>query len=170
MPDDEGLILAFDYGTRFIGLALGEQRSRLVRPLSSLECRTRQARWHDIDLAIQAWQPQRLLVGLALNKEGGEQMASHQCRNFARDLLRHTKRPIILIDERYTSLAADQQLREQGLAQKERRIREHALAAALLLEDYFNLPAEARQQLETLATVNPLHCHEVAHVQSATDA
>ena len=147
MPDPEGAVLAFDYGTRFIGVAWGERRSRVCRPLASLECRTRAQRWESIHALIREWTPGLLLVGLALNSEGQEQTTTRQCRNFARDLYRHTHLPVALIDERYTSLEADQQLRAAGVPSTQRRSREHALAATLLLEDYFGLSVEQQNAL-----------------------
>ncbi|QKE41250.1 MAG: Holliday junction resolvase RuvX [Ferrovum myxofaciens] len=147
MPDSEGAVLAFDYGMRFIGVAWGERRSRVCRPLVSLECRTRAQRWESIHALIREWTPKSLLVGLALNSEGQEQTTTRQCRNFARDLHRHTHLPVALIDERYTSLEADQQLQTAGVARAQRRSMEHALAATLLLEDYFGLSMEQQSAL-----------------------
>ncbi|WP_298128502.1 Holliday junction resolvase RuvX [Ferrovum sp.] len=147
MPDPEGAVLAFDYGMRFIGVAWGERRSKVCRPLASLECRTRAQRWESIHVLIREWIPDLLLVGLALNSEGQEQTTTRQCRNFARDLHRHTHLPVTLIDERYTSLEADLQLRAAGVARTQRRNKEHALAATLLLEDYFGLSIEQQNAL-----------------------
>ncbi len=163
MPEGEGVVLAFDYGTRFMGMALGECKSRLVRPLSSIECRTRELRWHAVADVVQNWAPQQLLVGLSLTAEGGEQHTTRQCRNFARDLMRHTQLPVTLIDERFTSLEADRQLREQGTARHQRRLQEHAVAAALLIEDYFNLSHEAQERLETL---NPPMRHDPCSIHN----
>lgn len=149
MPESEGVVLAFDYGIRFMGAALGELRSGLVRPLGSAECLTRQSRWSFIAQTVNDWSPRQLLVGLALDKDGSEQLTTRQCRNFAQDLRRHTQLPVTLIDERFTSLEADQRLRDRGVAQADRRQQEHAVAASLLIEDYFQLRPEERRRLAT---------------------
>ncbi len=150
MPEMGGIVLAFDYGMRFMGVALGESRTGLVRPIDSSECRSRQSRWAFIEQIIRDWSPQHLLVGLALGSEGEEQLTTRQCRNFAKDLQRHTHLPVTLIDERYTSLEADRRLREKGVSQAKRRHQEHAVAAALLIEDYFQRSLEERRHLITL--------------------
>ncbi|NDU85427.1 MAG: Holliday junction resolvase RuvX [Ferrovum sp.] len=147
MPDPEGAVLAFDYGVRFTGVAWGEWHSRICRPLLSLEVRTRIQRWEAIQHLVREWSPQRLLVGLPLDHEGQEQTTTRQCRNFARDLHRHTQLPVTLIDERYTSLEADRQLRSAGISKLQRRSQEHAVAAALLIEDFFGLTVQARDAL-----------------------
>ena len=150
MPEGEVVVLAFDYGTRFVGMALGELRTGLVRPLDSAECHTRQSRWDYIEQAVKDWSPHHLLVGLALNQDGEEQTTSRQCRNFARDLHRHTHLPVTLIDERYTSLEADRQLRQQGMSRIARRHQEHAVAAAILIDSYFHYSPDERSRLSTL--------------------
>lgn len=136
MPEAEGMVLAFDYGLKHTGVALGELGSGLCRPLETIHAASRATRWKAVDRLVKTWEPVRLVVGLPLDAGGGEQTASRQCRNFASELQSRTGLPTMLVDERYTSLEADASLRERGLTRQQRALAEHAEAAALILRSY----------------------------------
>ncbi len=136
MPDLVGTVLSFDYGLKFIGVAVGQRLTGTCRPLQTICANTRQARWQAVAKLLQEWAPDHLVVGLALDREGEEQESTRQCRNFARDLESRTGLDTTLVDERYTSLEADRQLRHQGVRRKQRVEQEHAEAAALILRSY----------------------------------
>ncbi len=136
MPDSVGTVLSFDYGLKFIGVAIGQRITGTCRPLQTIRANTRNARWQAIEQLLREWDPELLVVGLALDQEGGEQETTRQCRNFAQTLASRTGLQIALVDERYTSLEADQSLRQQGVRRKERAEQEHAEAAALILRSY----------------------------------
>ena len=130
------MVLAFDYGLKHTGVALGELGSSLCRPLETSHAASRAARWKAVDRLVREWEPVRLVVGLPLDAAGGEQEATRQCRNFAAELASRTGLPTLLVDERYTSLEADANLRERGYRQQQRAQAEHAEAAALILRSY----------------------------------
>lgn len=135
MPE-AGTVLAFDYGFKHTGVALGELASGLCRPLETIHAATRAARWKAIERLMQEWDPVRLVVGLPLDADGNEQETTRQCRNFAAELASRTGLQTALVDERYTSLDANAALREQGYTQQQRAEAEHAEAAALILRSY----------------------------------
>ncbi len=136
MPEAEGNILAFDYGQKRTGVAIGELGSKICHPLTTIEAITPDARWQAVDNLLKEWAPVGLVVGLPLDAEGNEQKASRRCRNFALELESRTGLPTALVDERYTSLEADQNLRELGYTNHQRAMAEHAEAAALILRSY----------------------------------
>lgn len=136
MPDREGLVLAFDYGLKFTGVAIGEIGTGVCRPLDTLQTATRTARWQAVDVLLKTWAPSALVVGLPLDAEGLEQESTRQSRNFARELARRSGLPTHMVDERYTSLEAWQHLRQQGKTHAECSEEEHAEAAALVLRTY----------------------------------
>ncbi len=142
MPDET--LLAFDYGTQFIGVAVGNTLTGHARPLEVFPNASRDARFGRVRQLLEEWQPARLVVGLALDADGGEQAMSQQCRRFANQLNGRFGLPVELVDERGTSLAA-----QDILGGKRRGQRLDAVAAAVILQSYFDArPAGAPAQSE----------------------
>ncbi|NYE24256.1 Holliday junction resolvase RuvX [Pigmentiphaga litoralis] len=133
MPDET--LLAFDYGTQFIGIAVGNTLTAHARPLEVLGNTSRDARFARIDALIKEWQPGRLVVGLSLNVDGEEQPMTAHCRKFANQLKGRFGLPVVLVDERGTSLAAQS---EMGGSRRGKRV--DAVAAAIILQSYFDEP------------------------------
>lgn len=136
MPD--GTVLAFDFGTRRIGVAIGEMMLRRARPLRVIDGEANDVRFTAIAGLIAEWQPSRLVVGLPLTPEGGDHEMSARCRRFARQLEGRYGLPVSLVDERYSSVVAEQDLAEAGLDWRRRRAAVDAEAAALFLQDWFD--------------------------------
>ena len=127
-------LLAFDYGLKKIGIAIGNSLTRQARPLEVLRPVTREQRFSAISGLLSEWQPDRLIVGLPLTTEGGEQYASLRCRRFANQLHGRYGLAVELVDERGTSLEAQQVLGNND--------DDDAVAAALILQRYLDaLPA-----------------------------
>ena len=131
MPEET--LLAFDYGTRKLGVAIGNTVLRQSSPLEIIHDETRNARFGRIQQLIQAWQPQRLVVGLALDKDGSEQEATARCRRFARQLNGRFGLPVALVDERGSSMEAQEFV---GNAPDD------AHAAAIILQRYLDALSE----------------------------
>jgi len=136
MPD--GVVLAFDFGTRRIGVAVGEMMLGRARPLVTIEASANDRRFAAVAELIAEWQPRRLVVGLPLAPDGGENEMTLRCRRFARQLEGRYRVPVELADERLTSAAADEQLRGRGLDWRARKKSVDAVAASHILQDYFD--------------------------------
>lgn len=121
--------LAFDHGRKKIGIAIGDSLTGSARGLATLP-----PDWAALEKLIKEWQPSDFVVGLPLDKDGGEQPATEAARRFARTLGERYKKPVHLCDERYSSVAAQSSLRAQGKNIE----RDDAEAARLILEQYFN--------------------------------
>lgn len=134
MPDQR-TILAFDYGTKRIGVALGNVLISNARPLEIIDTPEKTKRFARIEEIIVQWQPDTLVVGLPLTESGGEQLASSQARRFANQLNGRYGLPVTLVDERGSSMAAQEIV---GNAPDD------AVAAAIILQRYFD--ALASQQ------------------------
>ncbi len=132
----QGPVLAFDYGLKYTGVAIGDLGTGICRSLGTLTALTREARSTAIKRLLKEWEPVMLVVGLALDADGAEQESSRRCRNFATELASTSGLPTALVDERYTSLEADSLLREQGLRAQDRAAAEHGAAAAIILHSY----------------------------------
>lgn len=134
MPDQR-TILAFDYGTKRIGVALGNVLISNARPLEIIDTPEKTKRFARIEELIVQWQPDTLVVGLPLTESGGEQLVSSQARRFANQLNGRYGLPVTLVDERGSSMAAQEIV---GNAPDD------AVAAAIILQRYFD--ALASQQ------------------------
>lgn len=135
----EGILLGFDYGTRRIGVAVGDRLTGGARPLPSLFNR-RTPDWHALTALLRSWQPQACVVGLPLDRDGGRQSITWQAEAFAEQLRRRYGVPVHLCDERFSSRAADDELRTaRGDGRIRRRLRKgdrDGMAARLILEQY----------------------------------
>lgn len=133
----EETLLGFDYGTKKIGIALGNTVTGRARPLEILQATTRVARFARLAELIAEWRPDRLVVGLPLTTEGGEQYSTLQARRFANQLHGRYGLPVEMEDERGSSMEAQSRL--PGNAPDD------GLAAAIILQRY----------LDRLAKENP---------------
>ncbi len=100
------VLLAFDFGARWIGVAVGNTVSGEARALARLATDPIARRFAAIGRLMDEWAPQRLVVGLPLDQTGGRQPATERAERFARQLAGRFGRPVELVDERYSSLAA----------------------------------------------------------------
>lgn len=134
----EGTVLAFDFGTRRIGVAVGEMMLGIARPLTTISAEANEARFNAIGKLIAEWQPNTLLVGLPLSLDGEATEMTDRCRRFARQLEGRFRLPVVLTDERLSSASADERLRERGQGWRDRKATLDAEAAAIILQSHFD--------------------------------
>ncbi len=137
----QGTLLAFDFGTKRIGVASGNTLLRRANPLTTIDDEKTDARFARIAALIAEWQPYALVVGLPSNDDGTPHELTTLCRRFANRLKGRFKLPVILVDERYTSHAASAQLNEQGIRGREQKALIDQYAAQQILQAYFDEPA-----------------------------
>ncbi|MFY9329198.1 MAG: Holliday junction resolvase RuvX [Georgfuchsia sp.] len=131
-------VLAFDFGTRRIGVAVGEPLLCSARALTTIDAEDNSTRFNAIARLIAEWQPQQLVVGLALGMDGEEHEMTLRCRRFAHQLEGRFRLPVTLVDERLSSIEAESRLAAQGKNWKQRKQTLDAEAAATILHDYFS--------------------------------
>ena len=137
----QGTILAFDFGTKRIGVAVGNTILRRASPLTTVDEEKTDARFANISALLAEWQPGALVVGLPCNDDGTPHELTALCRRFANRLKGRFNLPTILVDERYTSLAASAQLNEQGIHGRKQKTLIDQYAAQQILQAYFDDPA-----------------------------
>jgi len=133
-----GTILAFDFGERRIGVAVGEMQLGVAHPLDTIDAEANQARFIRIEALVNEWQPVLLLVGLPLALDGSEHAMTALARRFAQRLQGRYGIETRMVDERLTSVEAEQQARDIGLDVRKSRSKIDQLAAKLILESYFS--------------------------------
>ncbi len=137
----QGTLLAFDFGTRRIGVAVGNTLLRSANPLTTIDEEKTDARFARIAALLAEWQPCALVVGLPSNDDGTPHELTALCRRFANRLKGRFNLPVILVDERYTSLSASAALNEQGVHGKKQKPLIDQYAAQQILQAYFDEPS-----------------------------
>jgi len=137
----QGTLLAFDFGTRRIGIAVGNTLLRRANPLTKISDEKTNSRFASIEALLKEWQPCALVVGLPCNDDGTPHELTALSRRFANRLKGRFNLPVILLDERYTSLAASAQLKMEGIHGMKQKDLVDQYAAQQILQAYFDEPA-----------------------------
>ncbi|PAV01578.1 Holliday junction resolvase RuvX [Arsenophonus sp. ENCA] len=130
-------IIAFDFGTLSIGIAIGQEITATARPLTAIKAKDGKPNWLDIEKIIQEWQPEMAIVGLPLNMDGTEQPISNQARKFANRLHGLFGIQVKLHDERLTTIEARAQLFNQGGYRALNKSKIDSISAVIILESWF---------------------------------
>lgn len=138
-----GTLLAFDFGMKRIGVAVGNSIAHTTQPLVTLHGEQNEPRFAAIAALIKEWQPAALVVGLPCNDDGTPHEMTRLCRRFANRLKGRFNLPTILVDERYTSASASAQLTEMGVRGIRQKPMIDQVAAQHILQAYFDEPTMA---------------------------
>lgn len=133
-----GYILAFDFGLRRIGAAVGQYTTCTASGLQTI-ANGRDPDWAAIDRLIRNWRPQALLVGLPLGPDGDETDMSRAARRFGEALRERYALPVDYADERLTSRAAESrfaELRAGGGLRRKHADQLDAISAQIILENW----------------------------------
>ncbi len=127
-------ILAFDYGRLRIGVAVGQELTATAQPLAVLTPRRQHPDWDAIGRLIAEWRPDLLVVGVPSHGDGSANETTQRALRFSRQLHGRYRLPVDTIDERLSSQAAE----ERSVSRDQRKARVDPVAAALILESWFN--------------------------------
>lgn len=141
MPD--GTALAFDFGERRIGVAVGEPLLGIAHPLTTIQAQTTDDRFAAIARLLDEWRPAQLVVGLPTHADGSPHAMTQLARRFARRLKGRYGLPVWLVDERHTSLVAESLLEEAGLKGRRQKPVLDQVAAQAILQAWFEQQGEA---------------------------
>ena len=122
-------VMAFDYGTRRVGVAVGNSVTQVGQALKTIAALNTDVLFQNIELLVKEWQPDQLVVGRPVHPDGAEHEMTAKASRFGNQLHGRLKLPVNWVDERYTSaiLENDPKMRDNLDAQ----------SAALILEQYF---------------------------------
>lgn len=121
-------VLGFDFGMKRIGVAVGQTISCTAEAVGIIDATDGIPKQGALQEVIDAWQPDAFIVGLPLDADGKVQWITHAARKFA-NRLQQLKRPVYLVDERYTSKQARDLTQDAAL---------DAFAAQLITEQWLN--------------------------------
>lgn len=142
-------LLAFDFGLRRIGVAVGQTITGSARELTTVQWLGDEPDWAGIEQLIDEWEPNLLLVGLPVNADGEDTEQCAAVREFAAALAEDYALPVQLIDEHLTSREAERTLAEQrrsgGRRRRVRKADVDALSAVLIAEQWLRQRDIARR-------------------------
>lgn len=131
-------VMAFDFGTRRIGVASGQEMLGTGKPLTMLPARDGVPDWEQIDRLLKEWQPDRVLVGLPLNMDDTENDMCARARKFGKRLHGRFHVEVEMVDERLTSFEAKGDVMASGGSRDFGRDGVDDRAAVLILETWFH--------------------------------
>ena len=133
-PGRESTLLAFDYGEKRIGVAVGNSLTKSARPLVVVPNRNREYRFAELARLIGEWQPDALVVGLPMHPDGTPHAMTQQAKRFGNQLNGRFNLPVCWVDERYSSVDAQSSVRA-GTARADML---DAEAACIILQQYLD--------------------------------
>ena len=131
-------VLCFDFGEQRIGVAVGEHLLASANPLVTIDNESNEIRFEAISKLVKEWQPKLLIVGLPLSLDGAETSVTQLCKKFARRLNGRFNLPVMLIDERYSSVEASDILNQSGIKGRAQKEMLDQVAAQTILQSYFD--------------------------------
>lgn len=122
-------ILAFDYGTRRVGVAVGNTETKASQALKTISATNADGLFREVESLLKEWQPDQIVVGLPTHPDGAEHEMTARAKRFGNQVNGRFNLPVAWVDERYTSavLEGDPQMHDNL----------DAHSAALILEQYF---------------------------------
>lgn len=132
-----GTFLSFDFGTKSIGVAVGQRITGTARPLPALKAQDGKPDWNIIEKLLKEWQPEAVIVGLPLNMDGTEQPVTAQARKFANRLHGRFGIQIDLHDERLSTVEARANLFDRGGFRALDKGSVDSASAVVILESWF---------------------------------
>jgi len=130
-------MLSFDFGTKSIGVAVGQQLTGTARPLTAIKAQDGIPDWNLIERLLKEWQPDLVVVGLPLNMDGTEQPLTARARKFANRLHGRFGVQVELHDERLSTVEARADLFARGGFRALTKGSVDSLSAVIILESWF---------------------------------
>jgi putative Holliday junction resolvase len=130
MPEPSITVIGFDFGTKWIGVAVGQTLTQQATPLAAIKNKD----WKSIESLLSEWQPQRLVVGLPRCMNGTDHEMTARAQRFGRQLQGRFGIATSMVDERLTTREAWQIATEQDEVKSKQEL--DSIAAALITESW----------------------------------
>ncbi|GAA5558316.1 putative pre-16S rRNA nuclease [Acinetobacter schindleri] len=142
MPDVNApqMIMAFDFGTQKMGMAVGQSLIESANPLALFPMKDGIPNWDTLLKIVKQYQPTLFLVGLPLNMDDTESELSARARKFARRLRHQTNIETLMVDERLTTREARDELESYQIQGRAKKLAADSIAAALFIESWYRHP------------------------------
>jgi putative holliday junction resolvase len=137
-PDITGTVLAFDFGEKRIGVAVGESMLKVAHPLTTINAEQNEVKFAQIGELIKEWRACLLVVGLPMHMDGEPHLLTQLSKKFAQRLEGRFNLPVVMVDERLSSAEAAQNLSAAGVKGIKQKAMLDAVAAQTILQSYFD--------------------------------
>lgn len=137
MTDHPKVLMAFDFGMKRIGVAVGQTVTCTATPIETVPAKAGEPQWHVIEKLIKKWQPNAFVIGIPLNMDGTDQPMSQHARHFANKLHERFHIPAHEMDERLTTKDARERLFQEGGYKALQDGQVDSIAAQLILQNWF---------------------------------
>lgn len=131
-------VLGFDFGSKYIGVAIGYTSPIIAQPLTSLTAKKGEPPWQEIIALFKTWSPDAFIVGIPLNMDGTEQPLTQAARYFLENLKQRFQRPVFAVDERLTTVEARNRLFSSGGYKALNKKAVDSVAAQLIVETWLD--------------------------------
>lgn len=143
-------VLGFDYGTRRIGVAVGQEITASARALITLSSNQGEPDWQQIARLIEEWQPALLVVGMPTSMDNQPHPLAQTVKDFGDQLKQRYNLPVEWIDEKLSSVEAEEILADSSIAKHRRQDKAEIdkLAAQIILQSWLNHNAAKQGHLQ----------------------
>ena len=135
-PIGQRTVIGFDFGKKYIGVAVGQEMTGSASPLGSIKANDGIPNWDSLSRYLKEWQPDFIVVGLPLNMDGSEQLITQRAKKFSNRLNGRFGVKIALQDERLTTASAKEFIFERGGFKALDKGKIDSVSAALILESW----------------------------------
>ena len=135
---DTKVILAFDFGLKHIGVAIGQEITNTAQTFFSLEAKNGEPNWNQLDPLVKEWNPKLLIVGNPLNMDGSDSEIKKKSDKFSNLINKRYNIPVELMDERLTTKEAKERLEAKRSNSVSLGRDTHQIAAQIILESWFS--------------------------------
>jgi putative Holliday junction resolvase len=143
-------VLAFDFGLKRIGVAVGDTTIGIAHPVTILSVASNVERLAAVEKLVQEWQPASFVIGEPHHENGDTHEVAHLAKKFGNRLTENFKLPVAYVNETLSSSEASEQLAAQGIRGRAQKVQLDAVAAQVILQSYF----DEQQKLVNLKAQN----------------
>ncbi len=136
MIEESGVVMAFDFGLRNIGIAIGQNITKSASTFYAIKAKEGEPDWMKLDSIVKEWEPSLFIVGDPINMDGTKSEFQKRILKFSNDLKRRYAINIYKMDERLTTKEAKERIKDEsnGLQASANK---HSISAQIILEDWF---------------------------------
>lgn len=136
-PIGQRTVIGFDFGKKYIGVAVGQEMTGSASPLGSIKANDGIPNWDSLGSYLKEWQPDLIVVGLPLNMDGSEQQLTLDAKKFGNRIAGRFGLKVEFQDERLTTADAKEQLFSRGGYKNLKKDNIDAESARLIIESFF---------------------------------
>ena len=137
MNSEAGVIVAFDFGLKHIGMAIGQEITNTAQTFYSLKAESGEPNWDELDIIVRDWQPKLFVVGNPINMDGSDSDIKEKSDKFSNLIRQRYNIPVELMDERLSTREARERMKSDSGHFVDASADTHQISAQIILESWF---------------------------------